>query len=255
MPMSCQPTYPSSASPAATRPAPSQNVTRRRPRDCPPIPRSSLTGWISVPRLDSGRWPHPARAPPAACRTSRRRSSRRCPRWPCAPARSTSARGSPTWTGQPAVVEAAVEALRAGRNQYAPGPGVPELRAAVAAHQARHYGIELDPETQVVVTAGATEAIAAALLALVDPGDEVVVLEPFYDSYVACIEMAGGVRRPVTLRAPGVPPRPRRAPRRRHRPHQADPAELARTTRPARCSPARSSLRWRGWPSSTTRWW
>ncbi|HET6652876.1 MAG TPA: pyridoxal phosphate-dependent aminotransferase [Nocardioides sp.] len=111
--------------------------------------------------------------------------------------------GFPDVDGPPAVVEAAVEALRAGRNQYAPGPGVPELRAAVAAHQARHYGIDLDPDTQVVVTAGATEAIAAALLALVDPGDEVVVLEPFYDSYVACIEMAGGVRRPVTLRAPG----------------------------------------------------
>ncbi len=100
------------------------------------------------------------------------------------------------------MVEAAVEALRSGRNQYAPGPGVPELRTAIAEHQARHYGIELDPLTQVVVTAGATEAIAAAILAFVDPGDEMVVLEPFYDSYVACIEMAGGVRRPVTLRAP-----------------------------------------------------
>ncbi len=110
--------------------------------------------------------------------------------------------GFPDQDGPPAVVEAAVEALRAGRNQYAPGPGVPELRAAVAAHQQRHYGIELDPASQVVVTAGATEAIAAAILALVDPGDEVAVLEPFYDSYVACIAMAGGVRRPVTLRAP-----------------------------------------------------
>jgi N-succinyldiaminopimelate aminotransferase len=110
--------------------------------------------------------------------------------------------GFPDQDGPPAVVEAAVEALRAGRNQYAPGPGVPELREAVAAHQARHYGIELDPSSQVVVTAGATEAVAAAILALVNPGDEMVVLEPFYDSYVACIEMAGGVRRPVTLRAP-----------------------------------------------------
>ena len=110
--------------------------------------------------------------------------------------------GFPDVDGPPSVVEAAVAALRGGRNQYAPGPGVPELRAAVAAHQARHYGVELDPDTQVVVTAGATEAIAAALLALVDPGDEVVVLEPFYDSYVACIDMAGGVRSPVTLRAP-----------------------------------------------------
>jgi N-succinyldiaminopimelate aminotransferase len=110
--------------------------------------------------------------------------------------------GFPDRDGPPAVVEAAVEALRSGRNQYAPGPGVPELREAVAAHQARHYGIELDPQTEVVVTAGATEAIAAAILAFLDPGDEMVVLEPFYDSYVACIEMAGGVRRPVTLRAP-----------------------------------------------------
>ncbi len=110
--------------------------------------------------------------------------------------------GFPDRDGPPAVLEAAVQALRGGRNQYAPGPGVPELRAAVASHQARHYGIDLDPLTEVVVTAGATEAVAAAILALVNPGDEMVVLEPFYDSYVACIEMAGGVRRPVTLRAP-----------------------------------------------------
>ncbi len=110
--------------------------------------------------------------------------------------------GFPDRDGPPAVLEAAVDALRSGRNQYAPGPGVPELRAAVAAHQSRHYGIDLDPLTEVVVTAGATEAIAAAILALVNPGDEMVVLEPFYDSYVACIEMAGGIRRPVTLHAP-----------------------------------------------------
>jgi len=111
--------------------------------------------------------------------------------------------GFPDQDGPPAVVEAAVRALRSGRNQYPPGLGVPELREAVAAHQARHYGIELDPLTEVVITAGATEAIAAAVLALVNPGDEMVVLEPFYDSYVACVEMAGGVRRPVTLRPPG----------------------------------------------------
>ncbi len=110
--------------------------------------------------------------------------------------------GFPDVDGPPSVVEAAVEALRAGRNQYAPGPGVPELRRAVAAHQQRHYGLDLDPDQQVLVTAGATEAIAAAILSLVNPGDEVAVLEPFYDSYTACIEMAGGVRRPVTLRAP-----------------------------------------------------
>src|SRR4051795_5532280 len=110
--------------------------------------------------------------------------------------------GFPDQDGPTGAVEAAVEALRSGRNQYPPGPGIPELREAVAEHQARHYGIELDPLGQVVVTAGATEAIAAAILALVNPGDEMVVLEPFYDSYVACIEMVGGVRRPVTLRAP-----------------------------------------------------
>ncbi|MGZ4444367.1 MAG: pyridoxal phosphate-dependent aminotransferase [Nocardioidaceae bacterium] len=111
--------------------------------------------------------------------------------------------GFPDEDGPAAVVEAAVRALRGGRNQYAPGPGVPELRRSVAEHQARHYGIELDPLSEVIVTAGATEAIAAAIFAFVNPGDEIVVLEPFYDSYVACIEMAGGVRRPVTLRAPG----------------------------------------------------
>ncbi len=110
--------------------------------------------------------------------------------------------GFPDVDGPSSAIEVAVEALRGGRNQYAPGIGVPELRRAVAAHQARHYGLQVDPDTEVTVTAGATEAIAAAILALVDPGDEVVVLEPFYDSYVATIEMAGGVRRPVTLRAP-----------------------------------------------------
>ena len=110
--------------------------------------------------------------------------------------------GFPDRDGPAGAVEAAVDALRAGRNQYPPGPGYPELREAIAAHQLRHYGIELDPASEVVVTAGATEALAAAIFARVNPGDEMVVLEPFYDSYVACIEMAGGVRRPVTLRAP-----------------------------------------------------
>jgi len=110
--------------------------------------------------------------------------------------------GFPDQDGPDSVVEAAVTALRAGRNQYPPGRGIPELRAAIAIHQNAHYGIELDPARQVLVTTGATEAIAASILAFVNPGDEVVVLEPFYDSYVACIQMAGGVRRPVTLRAP-----------------------------------------------------
>lgn len=85
-------------------------------------------------------------------------------------------------------------------NQYPPGPGVPELRAAIVAHQERRYGLTVAPDTEVLVTAGATEAIAAALLALLEPGDEVVALEPYYDSYAACIAMAGGTRVPVTLR-------------------------------------------------------
>ena len=110
--------------------------------------------------------------------------------------------GFPDRDGPATALEAAVTALRGGRNQYAPGPGVPELRQAVAEHQARHYGIELDPLSQVIITAGATEAVAAAVFAFVEPGEEMVVLEPYYDSYVACIEMAGGVRRPVTLQAP-----------------------------------------------------
>ena len=110
--------------------------------------------------------------------------------------------GFPDVDGPPEVLERAVAALRDGENQYAPGIGVPALRRAVAAHQQRHYGLELDPDSQVVVTTGCTEGIAAALLGIVEPGDEVVVLEPYYDSYVAMIQMAGGVRRPVTLRAP-----------------------------------------------------
>jgi N-succinyldiaminopimelate aminotransferase len=110
--------------------------------------------------------------------------------------------GFPDTDGPEAVVEAAVDALRGGRNQYAPGIGVPELRQAVADHQKRFYGLDVDPETEVAASTGATEAIAAAILGLVDPGDEVIALEPYYDSYVAVIQMAGGVRRPVTLRAP-----------------------------------------------------
>jgi N-succinyldiaminopimelate aminotransferase len=109
--------------------------------------------------------------------------------------------GFPDEDGPAEVIDAAVSALRGGRNQYPPGHGTPELIGAVVRHQRRHYGLELEP-SQVVATTGATEAIAAALLGLVDPGDEVVVLEPYYDSYVAMIQFAGAVRRPVTLRAP-----------------------------------------------------
>ncbi|MDQ0715040.1 N-succinyldiaminopimelate aminotransferase [Streptomyces luteogriseus] len=110
--------------------------------------------------------------------------------------------GFPDTDGPEEIREAAVRALRDGRgNQYPPGPGVPELRTAVTAHQQRRYGLSYDPDTEVLVTAGATEAIAAALLALVEPGDEVIAFEPYYDSYAACIAMAGGRRVPVTLRA------------------------------------------------------
>ncbi|MZD55466.1 pyridoxal phosphate-dependent aminotransferase [Streptomyces sp. SID5606] len=117
--------------------------------------------------------------------------------------------GFPDTDGPEEVREAAVRALRDGRgNQYPPGPGVPELRAAVAAHQERRYGLSFDPGTEVLVTAGATEAIAASLLALLEPGDEVVALEPYYDSYAAAIAMAGGTRVPVTLRPHTTDERP-----------------------------------------------
>ncbi|MCX5559348.1 pyridoxal phosphate-dependent aminotransferase [Streptomyces sp. NBC_00038] len=109
--------------------------------------------------------------------------------------------GFPDTDGPEEIREAAVRALRDGRgNQYPPGPGVPELRTAIAAHQKHRYGLSYDPDREVLVTAGATEAIAATLLALLEPGDEVIAFEPYYDSYAACIAMAGGTRVPVTLR-------------------------------------------------------
>ncbi|MGW4254748.1 pyridoxal phosphate-dependent aminotransferase [Streptomyces californicus] len=115
--------------------------------------------------------------------------------------------GFPDTDGPEEIREAAVRALRDGRgNQYPPGPGVPELRAAVAAHQERFYGLSWSPETEILVTTGATEAIAASLLALLEPGDEVIAFEPYYDSYAACIAMAGARRVPLTLRAPGFRP-------------------------------------------------
>jgi N-succinyldiaminopimelate aminotransferase len=110
--------------------------------------------------------------------------------------------GFPDTHGPAGLIEAARTAIAEGANQYAPGIGVPQLRTAIADHQRRHYGIELDPDREVCVTTGCTEAVAAALLGLVDPGDEVVVLEPYYDSYVAMLQVTGAVRRPVTLRAP-----------------------------------------------------
>jgi N-succinyldiaminopimelate aminotransferase len=111
--------------------------------------------------------------------------------------------GFPDTDGPDEVRQAAIDAIAAGRgNQYPPGPGIPELRHAVAAHQQRFYALAVDPDSQVLVTCGATEAIAAALFALLDTGDEAIAFEPYYDSYAACISMAGATRRPVTLRAP-----------------------------------------------------
>lgn len=115
--------------------------------------------------------------------------------------------GFPDTDGPAAVAQAAADAVLAGRgNQYPPGPGIPELRRAVAAHQERFYGLSWNPDSEVLVTAGATEAIAAALLALLEPGDEVIAFEPYYDSYAAGIAMAGATRVPVTLYPPDFRP-------------------------------------------------
>ena len=102
--------------------------------------------------------------------------------------------GFPDTDGPAFMLDEARAAIAAGVNQYPPGRGIAPLRRAVAAHSRRHYGLVYDPDTEVLVTTGATEALAAAILAFVDPGDEVVALEPFYDSYAASIDLAGGKR-------------------------------------------------------------
>jgi len=161
--------------------------------------------------------------------------------------------GFPDTDGPEELREVAVTAIREGRNQYPPGNGIPELRQAVADHQRDWYGLERNPETDVLVTVGATEAIAATMLALCEPGDEVVMFEPTYDSYAASAAMAGGVPRLVRLHPPDW---------------HFDPDELAaavgprtkmvlltrRTTPPARCSRRTS---WRRSPPCvppTTSW-
>ncbi|MBB5964423.1 pyridoxal phosphate-dependent aminotransferase [Planomonospora venezuelensis] len=111
--------------------------------------------------------------------------------------------GFPDTDGPPAMLERAIEAVRGGANQYPPGPGVPELRQAVSEHRKEHYGLAYDPDGEVLVTVGATEAIAASVLALCEPGDEVIAFEPYYDSYAASVALAGAVLRPVTLRPDG----------------------------------------------------
>jgi N-succinyldiaminopimelate aminotransferase len=115
--------------------------------------------------------------------------------------------GFPDTDGPREIAAAAAAAIMEGRgNQYPPGKGVLELRQAIAAHQKHFYGFDLDPDSQVLVTAGATEAIAAALIALMEPGDEAIAFEPYYDSYAASVAMAGGTRVPVTLRPPDFRP-------------------------------------------------
>ena len=112
--------------------------------------------------------------------------------------------GFPDSDGPHEVLEAAVAAIRAGHNQYPPGRGILPLRRAVADHQRRFYDIEIDPEAEVLITAGASEAIAAAMLALVEHGDEVIMFEPYFDHYATSVALAGGRRRVVALREPDL---------------------------------------------------
>jgi len=114
--------------------------------------------------------------------------------------------GFPDEDGPAEVLDAAKRAIDAGLNQYPPGIGMPVLREAIADHQQRFYGLTPDPDTEVLVTAGATEALAATILALTEPGDEVVTFEPFYDSYAAMIALGGAEPRTVALRAPDFQP-------------------------------------------------
>ncbi len=115
--------------------------------------------------------------------------------------------GFPDEDGPAEVLEAAREAIAHGANQYPPGRGIPDLRLAISEHQQRFYGLTPDPDTEVLVTAGATEALTAALLALIDsPDDEVVVFEPYYDSYAAVVALAGARLRTVPLRRPDFQP-------------------------------------------------
>jgi N-succinyldiaminopimelate aminotransferase len=142
--------------------------------------------------------------------------------------------GFPDTDGPAVVLEAAVEAIRTGAetgaNQYPPGPGIPALRRAIADHQARFYGIELDPDREVLVTTGATEALAGALLGMLDAGNEVVTFEPMFDSYAAGIALAGATVSPVLLA-----PTPRAASGRAHQAsigYRFDPDELRAAVTP-----------------------
>ena len=112
--------------------------------------------------------------------------------------------GFPDTDGPSLILDAAIEAIRSGHNQYPPGIGIPALRQAISDHQLRCYGLTYDPDAEVLVTAGATEAIAAAVTALAGPGDEVVLFEPYYDSYAATVALAGATRVCVTLERDGA---------------------------------------------------
>ena len=110
--------------------------------------------------------------------------------------------GFPDTDGPAFMLEEARAAIASGMNQYPPGRGILPLRQAIAAHSSRTYGLSYDPESEVVITTGATEALAASMLAFVNPGDEVIALEPYFDSYAASIEVAGGQRVGVSLFGP-----------------------------------------------------
>jgi N-succinyldiaminopimelate aminotransferase len=148
--------------------------------------------------------------------------------------------GFPDSDGPPELLEAARQAISDGINQYSPGRGMPVLREAIARHQQRFYGLTVDPDTEVLVTAGATEALAATLLALLEPGDEVVTFEPYYDSYAAIVALAGAQLVTVPLEWPTFTPDPDRiraafSPRTRivlvNDPHNPTGAVLDRATR------------------------
>ena len=134
--------------------------------------------------------------------------------------------GFPDFDGPEAIKEAAIRAIQGGQNQYCRMTGLPELNRAVATHQERFYGLSYDPDREVTVTSGATEALFATFQALCEVGDEVVFFEPFYDSYRACVAAAGGVERPVTLRHRGRGPGEHRAD------FRYDPQELERAITP-----------------------
>ena len=150
--------------------------------------------------------------------------------------------GFPDYDGPPEVLDAARAAIAAGPQPVPAGAGHRRRSGdAIAEHQRRYYGLEVDPDTEVLVTAGATEALAAAILALCEVGDEVVFFEPYYDAYPALAAMAGAGYRVVPLRPPRLGLRPRRAGPGGHAPHPAGRSSTRPTTRRARCSTATSS--------------